>query len=151
MQYWVVIRGVWMLFYRDRATSNRDNVRWFLSFLFLSLNVDSLPSPEDSFVRPWPCGLAVRGLGRGNEESARGTLERALPVVPARLPTPLSTSPPLGRCRLVEWAELGARNMSATLKTRVWRAQLRRILRKSWIWNYIELCLFIKGALCQFL
>ncbi|KAJ7378489.1 hypothetical protein OS493_023024 [Desmophyllum pertusum] len=27
IQYWVVIRGVWMLFYRDRATSNRDNFR----------------------------------------------------------------------------------------------------------------------------
>ncbi|XP_078372773.1 uncharacterized protein LOC144656426 isoform X2 [Oculina patagonica] len=27
IQYWVVIRGVWMLFYRDRATTNRDNFR----------------------------------------------------------------------------------------------------------------------------
>lgn len=27
VQYWVVIRGVWMLFYRDRATTNRDNFR----------------------------------------------------------------------------------------------------------------------------
>lgn len=47
MQYWVVIRGVWMLFYRDRATTNRDNVRLFLSFLFLSLNED-LPSKPSS-------------------------------------------------------------------------------------------------------
>ena len=27
IQYWVVIRGVWMLFYSERATTNRDNVR----------------------------------------------------------------------------------------------------------------------------
>jgi len=36
-----------MLFYRDRATTNRDNVRLFLSFLFLSLNED-LPSKPSS-------------------------------------------------------------------------------------------------------
>ena len=34
-----------MLFYRDRATTNRDNVRAFLSFLFLSLNEDLLTKP----------------------------------------------------------------------------------------------------------
>lgn len=27
IQYWVVIRGVWMLFYRDQATTNRDNFK----------------------------------------------------------------------------------------------------------------------------
>lgn len=27
IQYWVVIRGVWMLFYSERATTNRDNFR----------------------------------------------------------------------------------------------------------------------------
>jgi len=27
IQYWVVIRGVWMLFYRDKATTNRDNFK----------------------------------------------------------------------------------------------------------------------------
>ena len=31
MRYWVVIRGVWMLFYTDNATTDRDNV----SYLFL--------------------------------------------------------------------------------------------------------------------